>query len=106
MCVQVDLFFYREPEETKKEEEEEVPAIADYGVTDYTAAGLPGDQWGASIPDAQWTPDVAAAPPVVPVAGVSDWDAAPQGKSVFHVSGLVLCTYLKDGCLLMKMSTN
>lgn len=76
--VMVDLFFYREPEETKKEEEEEVPAIADYGVTDYTAAGLPGDQWGSAIPDAQWTPDVAAAPPVVPVAGAPEWDAAPQ----------------------------
>ncbi|KAJ8448282.1 hypothetical protein Cgig2_025206 [Carnegiea gigantea] len=75
--VMVDLFFYREPEETKKEEEEEVAAVADYGMTDYTTVGtLPSEQWSSTIPDTQWAPDLAAAPPVHAVAGV-DWTAAP-----------------------------
>lgn len=65
---QVDLFFYREPEEAKEEEQDEVAALPDY--SDYTAAA--GADWSsAQIPDAQWAPDVAGA--IAPVA--SGWTA-------------------------------
>ncbi|KAL3835678.1 hypothetical protein ACJIZ3_010414 [Penstemon smallii] len=80
--IMVDLFFYREPEETKEQEEEEVPALPDYA--DYSAAAIGGDWSSGQIPDAQWAPDLASAIP--PVAsgwtadsgvGASDgWDAA------------------------------
>lgn len=54
----MDLFFYREPEEAK-EQEEEVPAIADYA--DYSASAALGGDWTSSqIPEAQWTADAAA----------------------------------------------
>lgn len=62
---QVDLFFYRDPEETKEEEPEEVPALPDYA--DYTAAAGGGDWSSAQIPDSQWVPEIAGAVP--PVAG-------------------------------------
>ena len=56
--LQVDLFFYREPEEAKQqEEEEEAQPIADYGI-EYNPAPLASDQWpvqGAA--DAQWIAD-------------------------------------------------
>ncbi|KAJ6792133.1 40S ribosomal protein Sa-2-like [Iris pallida] len=65
--VMVDLFFYRDPEEAK-EQEEEVPAAPEYGapVADYGAV-----DWNA--------PDLAAAAPAVPGIAVSDWatDQAP-----------------------------
>lgn len=46
--VQVDLFFYREPEETKEQEEEEAVAIAGYALpaADF---GLASADWGAQI---------------------------------------------------------
>ncbi|MCD9642179.1 hypothetical protein HAX54_028862 [Datura stramonium] len=72
--VMVDLFFYREPEEAK-EQEEEVPAIADYA--DYSAGAALGGDWTSSqIPEAQWTADATA-----PVAAVSGWagDGAADG---------------------------
>ncbi|XP_074296065.1 small ribosomal subunit protein uS2-like [Silene latifolia] len=53
--VMVDLFFYREPEEAKEPEDEEVAQGADYGMPDYAAGALgaaPGDWGGAS--DANW----------------------------------------------------
>lgn len=81
MCVfcvmQVDLFFYREPEEAKEKEEEEAVAPPDYGIADFGAAPLVGDRW---VADAQWdAPDVvpaaaAAAPP--PVSNV-EWTQEP-----------------------------
>ncbi|KAL5096696.1 hypothetical protein RYX36_001023 [Vicia faba] len=40
--VMVDLFFYREPEEAKQEEEDEVPA-PDYAIADFNAAANPID---------------------------------------------------------------
>nr|O80377.1 RecName: Full=Small ribosomal subunit protein uS2; AltName: Full=40S ribosomal protein SA; AltName: Full=p40 [Daucus carota]BAA32821.1 P40-like protein [Daucus carota] len=81
--VMVDLFFYREPEETKDQEEEDLP-VGDY-VADYAAAPIGGaDQWNA-IPDAQWGGDVvqpanSAVPAGTwtdagPIAG-DGWDAA------------------------------
>lgn len=76
--VMVDLFFYREPEEAK-EQEEEVPAIADYA--DYSASAALGGDWTSSqIPEAQWTADAAA--PAVGGGWAGDgaadggWDAA------------------------------
>jgi len=72
--IMVDLFFYREPEETKDHEDEEAP-VAEY-TADYTAPALtiPGDQWGADIPDAQWgAPEPSAIPAV---AAASDWTGA------------------------------
>lgn len=70
--IMVDLFFYREPEEAKDHEDEEAP-VAEY-TADYTAPALalPGDQWGADIPDAQWgVPESSAA-----VVAVPDWPGA------------------------------
>ncbi|KAK6139151.1 hypothetical protein DH2020_027105 [Rehmannia glutinosa] len=81
--VMVDLFFYREPEESKEQEEEEIPALPDYA--DYTGGAAGGDWSSSQIPDSQWTPDMAAAIPpaasgwtadAVPGVGADGWDAA------------------------------
>ena len=61
--LQVDLFFYRDPEEAK-DQEEEAAGAPEYAAVEYAAPG----QWGAD----QWTSDVAAPPPV---AG-GDWPVA------------------------------
>ncbi|KAL0335988.1 UNVERIFIED_CONTAM: 40S ribosomal protein SA [Sesamum radiatum] len=58
-----------EPEESKEQEEEEVPALPDYA--DYSAAAIGADWSSGQIPEAQWTPDMAA--PIPPVA--SGWNA-------------------------------
>nr|QCO76341.1 hypothetical protein [Tamarix hispida] len=73
--VMVDLFFYREPEEAK-EEEEEGPAVVDYGTVDFTAGPMPAlpEQWGAPV-EPQWTADMVAAPPVAAAP-----DAVPTGE--------------------------
>ncbi|KAL3511960.1 hypothetical protein ACH5RR_024677 [Cinchona calisaya] len=66
--VMVDLFFYREPEEAKEPQEEEAPALPDYG--DYTSAALGvADSWGATanIPEGEWS---VAATPAIPAV---DW---------------------------------
>lgn len=55
----MDLFFYREPEEPKKAENDEIAAI-EYPLADYSAAA--GD-WGAAPADLPWTEAA------VPVAG-------------------------------------
>lgn len=74
--VMVDLFFYREPEEAKEQEEEEVVVAPDFGALDYTGTGLtlPGDEWPAQVPDAQFG---AAAVGVVPPIPATEWNAAP-----------------------------
>ncbi|XP_073132695.1 small ribosomal subunit protein uS2-like [Henckelia pumila] len=78
--VMVDLFFYREPEESKEQQEEEIPALPDYA--DYSAAAAGADWSSGQIPDSQWTPDmVGTMPPVASGwsadAGAADgWDAA------------------------------
>lgn len=61
----MDLFFYREPEETKQLEEEEAPAGPEYAITDFNASGLATDgQWPGA--EQSWTDAVpqpiAAAP--------------------------------------------
>ncbi|KAA8541595.1 hypothetical protein F0562_022747 [Nyssa sinensis] len=77
--VMVDLFFYREPEEAKEQEEEDAPAGPDYG--DYSApalGGIPGDQWPGPITDTQWTPDVLQSSiPAVPTGGWTQDQAVP-----------------------------
>ncbi|KAF3645931.1 40S ribosomal protein SA [Capsicum baccatum] len=77
--VMVDLFFYREPEEAKEQQEEEAPAIADYA--EFSGAALGGDWTSGQIPDAQWSADGTAVP--VATGGWSGdavvdggWDAA------------------------------
>ncbi|RLN35437.1 40S ribosomal protein SA-like [Panicum miliaceum] len=69
--VMVDLFFYRDPEETKEEEEEALVA-PDYGaVAEYAAPGT--DNWGGD-----WGAGDAAAPPAgTPAPTGADWTAAP-----------------------------
>lgn len=76
----MDLFFYREPEETKEQEEEEAVPVADYALppADY---GLPAADWGAQIADGQWTAE--AAPP--PIAAVPAANFYPeQGIELFQ----------------------
>ncbi|XP_008800462.1 40S ribosomal protein SA-like [Phoenix dactylifera] len=71
--VMVDLFFYRDPEEAK-EQEEEAPVAPEYGaVADYTDVAVPTARWTAE----QWVPDMGAVPAVVPVVPVVEW-TAPQ----------------------------
>ncbi|KAF5176273.1 40S ribosomal protein SA [Thalictrum thalictroides] len=64
--VMVDLFFYREPEEAKEQEDDENPTIgAEYTPQDYSAPlGLANEQWPTQMPDQ---------PGGAPV----DWTAAP-----------------------------
>jgi len=70
--IMVDLFFYRDPEEAKEQEEEEALVAPDYGaVAEYTAPV--GENWGG----ADWGTGEAAAPPAgIPAAG-ADWASAP-----------------------------
>ncbi|GKU85460.1 hypothetical protein SLEP1_g137 [Rubroshorea leprosula] len=79
--VMVDLFFYREPEEAKQQEEEEAVAALDYGLTvpDYGMGAIAGDQWAAQIPDRQWAAD-AVPPPIPAVPTALNWgdQAAPS----------------------------
>lgn len=66
--VMVDLFFYRDPEEAK-EQEEEAPAALDYGTAgDYAAMATGNEQW----PD-NWGADAAAAPPMAAEAA-DNWN--------------------------------
>ncbi|RZC85337.1 hypothetical protein C5167_041519 [Papaver somniferum] len=66
--VMVDLFFYREPEETKDQEADESGApVAEYGVTEYGGGMIANDNWGA---DGQWAGDAVAAPAL---AGGAEW---------------------------------
>lgn len=68
---QVDLFFYREPEESKEQEQEEVPALPDYAA-DFSGAG--GDWPTNQIADAHWNPDAVSTPAVG-----SGWSAGDAG---------------------------
>lgn len=77
LCLQVDLFFYREPEEAKEQNRDDVDYPADY------TAGMCSN-WSAQILDAQWVGDMA--PP--PIAG----SPVAQGKDFYSLIG---CCYLK-----------
>jgi small subunit ribosomal protein SAe len=78
--VMVDLFFYREPEETKEEEEEEaIAAPGDYG-GGYGGAIGGGDQWPTQGGADGW--NEPAGPPISAAPGSgwnADADAAPGG---------------------------
>ncbi|XVE99231.1 hypothetical protein REPUB_Repub03eG0179800 [Reevesia pubescens] len=65
--VTVDLFFYREPEKAKQQEDEETVVALDYGLpaVDYGMGALGTDQWPSQLGD-QWPTDVVQAP----IAGV------------------------------------
>ncbi|XP_042426438.1 40S ribosomal protein Sa-2-like [Zingiber officinale] len=94
--VMVDLFFYRDPEEAKEQEEEEAPVAPDFGAVPDYGAMVPNDQWAAAE---QWVPDAAPAPVISPpVPGVegtaaqaSDgWDvAAPPPEDAAAVTPVV-----------------
>eukprot|EP00475_Leptophrys_vorax_P042677 TRINITY_DN80503_c0_g1_i1.p1 TRINITY_DN80503_c0_g1~~TRINITY_DN80503_c0_g1_i1.p1 ORF type:complete len:306 (-),score=38.72 TRINITY_DN80503_c0_g1_i1:272-1189(-) len=91
--VMVDLFFYRDPEETKEATEEEGAAAEFGGAVEYVAAAgqITDGQWEgaaatgewdaaaapgtAAVPAGNWDP--AAAPAAIPAAAVpAGWDAA------------------------------
>lgn len=80
----MDLFFYRDPEEAKEQEEEAAAAPDFAAITDYQG----GDQWGAE----QWTSDVAA-PTAAPTGG--EWGAAP-GNLLIEFAHLLYETCLDD----------
>jgi small subunit ribosomal protein SAe len=71
LYLQVDLFFYREPEEAKQQDEDETVAIPDYGL-EYSAPPL-GSDWTVPGADAQWNPDVQPPISAVPAA----WNPEP-----------------------------
>ncbi|KAL8482211.1 hypothetical protein ACS0TY_027807 [Phlomoides rotata] len=79
--IMVDLFFYREPEESKEQEEEDLPALPDYAV-DY-ASGAGADWSTAQIPEGQWAPDLAGPIPAV----ASGWTAAEPGVAAVGGDG-------------------
>ncbi|KAH7850067.1 hypothetical protein Vadar_027329 [Vaccinium darrowii] len=70
--IMVDLFFYREPEESKEQQEEEAP-VQEYGDYGTAALGM-GDQW-SQLPEAQWQADQ----PAISGAVATGWtpDAVP-----------------------------
>ncbi|RDY11977.1 40S ribosomal protein SA, partial [Mucuna pruriens] len=86
--IMVDLFFYREPEEAKQQEEDEAPPAQDFAISDFNAAG----QWPATV-DQPWTEEAPQPIPAVPTnwtpeaAGTGDWGEsvpapAPQVAAV------------------------
>ncbi|CAJ2641549.1 unnamed protein product [Trifolium pratense] len=86
--VMVDLFFYRDPEDAKEQEDEDVTA-PDYAIADFNAASIPTDgQWPSAI-DQPWTdavPEPISAAPAVnwsaPEAG-GDWgEAVPPPQQI------------------------
>ncbi|XP_061361899.1 small ribosomal subunit protein uS2 [Gastrolobium bilobum] len=80
--VMVDLFFHRDPEEPKAQEQDEAPA-GDYPITDFNAGALTADgQWPAAI-DQSWTDTVAQ--PIAAAPGVN-W-AAPETGAVAVAAG-------------------
>ncbi|XP_059456353.1 small ribosomal subunit protein uS2-like isoform X2 [Corylus avellana] len=82
--VMVDLFFYREPEEAKQQDEEDPSAAQDYHA-DYSGGGAL-TEWPVQGGDTHWSSD-AAQQPISAVPGIpstwattpeqGDWDAAP-----------------------------
>ncbi|GJN08879.1 hypothetical protein PR202_ga26839 [Eleusine coracana subsp. coracana] len=72
--VMVDLFFYRDPEEAKEQEEEAAAGPEFAAITDYPAGGA---EWGAGE---QWPTD-AVAPPAIG-AGGAEWGAVPAPGAV------------------------
>ncbi|KAK6286572.1 hypothetical protein POUND7_012751 [Theobroma cacao] len=73
--MQVDLFFYRQPEVAKQEEKEEVAAL-DYALPalEYGLVSLRSEQWSAQIGE-QWSTIVVQPP----ISGVPDVNWSDQG---------------------------
>ncbi|KAF6138303.1 hypothetical protein GIB67_001453, partial [Kingdonia uniflora] len=71
----VDLFFYREPEETKEPGEGDIVAAEYGGITDCQTPAA-GDQWSSEVAAGNW--DSEAPPPItaVSVANKPEWTAA------------------------------
>jgi len=68
--IMVDLFFYRDPEEAKEQEEEEALVAPEYGaVAEYTAPTA--DTWGG-----EW-PGAAAPAAALPAQAGAEWTGAP-----------------------------
>lgn len=84
---QVDLFFYREPEESKEQQEEEAPVqdYPDYGAL--ASGALGGDNWGGIV-DAQWPGEAVA--PVIPGAVATGWTPEAGGYFSFFFSAFEL----------------
>ncbi|KAJ6748241.1 40S RIBOSOMAL PROTEIN SA [Salix purpurea] len=85
--MMVDLFFYREPEETKPQEEEDAVAPVDYALTGADYMGGATDGWSNPVADGGWTNEAAVPIPAAPAAATSltpdqaggldpDWGAA------------------------------
>lgn len=95
LYVQVDLFFYREPEEAKQQEEEEAVPIPDYGLGDYSAPPLASDQWPVQGSDTQWNPDVQQ-----PISAVPTTWATEPGKNYATLFCFVFCFFFYNFGLL------
>ncbi|CAL5183368.1 unnamed protein product [Lathyrus oleraceus] len=92
--VMVDLFFYREPEEAKDQEEDEVPA-PDYAIADFNAAVPSDGQWPAAIDQQPWTdaapqpiPAVLAVNWTAPEAVAGDWGEAVPAPQLVPTPGI------------------
>lgn len=76
--VMVDLFFHRDPEEAKEQQEEgEVPIAPDYGAVAEYGGPIPSEQWPTDFTNV--SADVGAAPVLVPPVAVGDWTST-QGE--------------------------
>ncbi|XP_043718497.1 40S ribosomal protein SA-like [Telopea speciosissima] len=85
--VMVDLFFYRDPEEAKEQEEDEAGAPPDYQGADFTGGalgGLQSEQWPAQMQDTQWASEMAAAGGAIPT-GVNADLPQTQGKILIPI---------------------
>ncbi|XP_020593040.1 LOW QUALITY PROTEIN: 40S ribosomal protein SA-like [Phalaenopsis equestris] len=77
--VMVDLFFHRDPEEAKEQQEEgEAPVAPEYAAIAEYGGILPSEQWPTDFANA--TPDVGATPGLVAQVGGSEW-ASPQATA-------------------------
>ncbi|XLR53491.1 hypothetical protein S83_004163 [Arachis hypogaea] len=101
--VMVDLFFYREPEEAKQQEEEELPAAPEYAIQDFGAAGIAGfpaadGEWEAVTAEQSWTepvpqqPIAAAHANWAPDAATGDWEPVPAPQASVPAPGGVAPT--------------
>lgn len=108
---QVDLFFYREPEETKEPGEDDAPAAdfaPEYGATPAlglapTAAATEWEQGGAT----DW--DGAAPPAAAPPAAAADWNAAAppaaqewSGAAAPAASGKATVSRFLEGLFVLR----
>ncbi|VVA96488.1 unnamed protein product [Arabis nemorensis] len=85
--VMVDLFFYREPEEAKQEEDEEAAPQMEFGLPAPEYGVVGGDQWTtAAIPDAAWPGEAEQPISAAPTVG-DGWDAAVPPPAAVAATG-------------------